>query len=210
MKKVIRLGPGDKVHMTARFNEILDTRPDLLEDVQGGFIDYVAELTNLPSMGAAWKQVADFIEGASKRLWAESEVKPVCKKGCSMCCYQSVGVSDYEAEKLIPYVTPDKIEHLQKQFHKKRENWGYAPENRCIFLQDDGACGVYENRPLVCRITFGTEPEKCSTSSPQKLPTSIGSEIAVSAFWTIDGKVDSMPRKLLKFLDPGVRLGGLK
>ena len=62
-----------------------------------------------------------------------------CKKGCSSCCVDDIGVFKIEAEN-IKQNHPD----ILKQ-EKPHEN------GKCAFLDADGGCRIYENRPYVCR-----------------------------------------------------------
>jgi Fe-S-cluster containining protein len=62
-----------------------------------------------------------------------------CKLGCHECCKPNLTVNPLEAEVLR--------RHL-KNHPKEHESFG---ENRCVFLDKQGSCSVYEARPLVCR-----------------------------------------------------------
>lgn len=80
-----------------------------------------------------------------------------CKKGCSHCCYIAAPISVTEAQ-MIAEATgieakPLKPGRLVLDEYKniKGFSWGY--HNPCTFLKD-GACSIYEHRPLVCRTHF--------------------------------------------------------
>ena len=92
-------------------------------------------------------------------------VAPVapCKKGCSHCCYQSVVMSDWEADRIAKFTK-----------RKIGEFAGYVPEEngrdklvakftgvRCPFLVvETGACSIYSVRPFACRLHFSMADDK--------------------------------------------------
>lgn len=43
------------------------------------------------------------------------------------------------------------ISHLHTQVYKDSNGWFLLINNRCAHLHPDGRCGIYENRPQVCR-----------------------------------------------------------
>lgn len=84
----------------------------------------------------------------------------VCKKGCSHCCYQSVVLSSWEADRIAKF-TKRKIADFA----------GYKPHSdgraklinqytgvRCPFLKDD-VCNIYSVRPFACRAYFSMADE---------------------------------------------------
>lgn len=62
-----------------------------------------------------------------------------CKKGCSACCIDEITVFEIEAENI-------KLHHAELLENGKPHDVG-----KCAFLDQDGACRIYENRPYVCR-----------------------------------------------------------
>lgn len=62
-----------------------------------------------------------------------------CKKGCSACCVDDISVFDIEAENI-------KQNHGDLIESAKPHHIGM-----CAFLNENGACRIYENRPYVCR-----------------------------------------------------------
>src|SRR5690606_8220160 len=81
-----------------------------------------------------------------------------CKRGCSACCHTQVSVTEDEsivlANKIREGLTID-LERLAKQMVTKDDPSAFFSLNfvdrKCIFLNDEGACMVYEDRPSVCR-----------------------------------------------------------
>ncbi len=43
------------------------------------------------------------------------------------------------------------ISHENVQVCRDRDGWYLIVNNRCTHLQDDGRCGIYEQRPQICR-----------------------------------------------------------
>jgi Fe-S-cluster containining protein len=43
------------------------------------------------------------------------------------------------------------ISHLNTQVYVDSDGWFLLVNNRCMHLQTDGGCGIYETRPQVCR-----------------------------------------------------------
>ncbi len=43
------------------------------------------------------------------------------------------------------------ISHHNTQVYKDEDGWFLLVNNRCMHLQTDGRCGIYERRPQVCR-----------------------------------------------------------
>jgi uncharacterized protein len=62
-----------------------------------------------------------------------------CRKGCCGCCIDGLTVFEVEAEGIRrhhPELLAEGVPH---------------PEGACAFLDDVGACRIYEQRPYVCR-----------------------------------------------------------
>lgn len=62
-----------------------------------------------------------------------------CRRGCAQCCVDGLTVFEVEAENIRlhhPDLLKDGVPH---------------PEGACAFLDGDGACRVYAQRPYVCR-----------------------------------------------------------
>lgn len=81
-----------------------------------------------------------------------------CKMGCTACCHTQISVNQDEANLLALRVKEGiEIDYqlLQKQAaqgDEASEFYKLSYEDRaCIFLDEKGACKVYEDRPSVCR-----------------------------------------------------------
>lgn len=91
-----------------------------------------------------------------------------CRRGCSLCCSNFVGITPPEAFRLA-----DAVRRAQSQWlaipavmARAERSAGLSPAERlgrkinCPLLAEDGACSVYADRPLVCRqaASFALEP----------------------------------------------------
>lgn len=96
--------------------------------------------------------------------FALSNATVSCKSGCSACCQQLLYCSLAEGVDLVAahrdLVAPRRQELrrlsvmvLQPEA-TRRAFWG----NKCVFLSDEGKCGVYERRPFACRTQWVTSP----------------------------------------------------
>jgi uncharacterized protein len=69
-----------------------------------------------------------------------------CRKGCSACCRVELSVCDVEAQSISEALAQLPTgRRLAIAARAEDEN------GACVFLRDDGACEIYEGRPLVCR-----------------------------------------------------------
>jgi hypothetical protein len=63
----------------------------------------------------------------------------VCRRGCAACCVDELTVFEVEAERI-------------RERHGALLAGGTPhPAGACAFLDDEGACRIYEDRPYVCR-----------------------------------------------------------
>lgn len=81
-----------------------------------------------------------------------------CKKGCSLCCHQVIPVNEHEIDHIISRNKEKfdsvNISDLKKQLTATMENIKETrkfEEMKCVFLNDEGACSVYSERPTMCR-----------------------------------------------------------
>jgi len=102
---------------------------------------------------------------------SETEGKPAhCKKGCSWCCHQAVFTVTHEQLYLredIHRRLSEKTEaFLEKAKKKNLKTAGKSLKEQlrirmaCPFLED-GACSVYEARPMACRIYLSSSVITC-------------------------------------------------
>lgn len=111
-----------------------------------------------------------------------------CKPGCNLCCTQRIYITSIEGKYLLEALNEDLIEKLYTLERYPRPKLthnqtvlcylqGIEPpveefdvSDLCPFLDEKGLCMVYENRPLMCRITASLEPcDKQGAILPQFL-----------------------------------------
>ncbi|HEX2612229.1 MAG TPA: YkgJ family cysteine cluster protein [Fibrobacteria bacterium] len=115
--------------------------------------------------------------------------KTACSKACSACCSHFVAsVEPFELLALDAEIKrrPDYAEKIVSSFRKStvydgllaREHEAGVPDEEaddratyryflkglpCAFLEADGSCGVYDQRPMACRMFFAeSSPRFCS------------------------------------------------
>jgi len=87
-------------------------------------------------------EVADFhaeVDAAVAPLEAKHRDRLQCARGCTGCCVDDITVFEVEAE-------------LIRRRHASLLAEGTPrPPGACAFLDDEGACRIYADRPYVCR-----------------------------------------------------------
>ena len=134
-----------------------------------------------------------------------------CRKGCAACCRMYVDVFPQEAVLLRMVARENGIgideARLARQAAKDQRSWvELVPDDRrCVFLDEGGACRVYEHRPAACRkYLVKTAPALCdSVKHPGNkvgIVFSAEAEIAHSAAMTAygSGGMATMLHSLMK------------
>lgn len=79
------------------------------------------------------------IDREAERVAAQHGDRLQCGLGCSTCCLDDLSVKEVEAARI-------------REAHPKLLSEGRAgPAGACAFLDDEGACRIYAERPSVCR-----------------------------------------------------------
>lgn len=90
-----------------------------------------------------------------------------CMAGCASCCHARVDVSKHEKRLILAHLKQTKRvldqERLAIQAKALQEGtWDQLPfaDRKCVFLDQDQRCSIYEFRPLLCRRYFVTSDKK--------------------------------------------------
>ncbi len=79
------------------------------------------------------------IDAAAARLAERHAARLHCRRGCSACCVDGITVFEIEAERI-------------RAHHADLLASGAPhPRGACAFLDGEGACRIYADRPYVCR-----------------------------------------------------------
>lgn len=121
-------------------------------------------------------EAAEIAQTLADRTLARHPSKEViaCKRGCSLCCSNFVGITPPEAFRLAAAVrragrgrSPDPWLAIPAVLERAARSAGMPPAERlgaripCPLLAEDGACSVYADRPLVCRQAASYALEPC-------------------------------------------------
>lgn len=134
-----------------------------------------------------------------------------CKMGCSACCHTQVSVTEEEAKILSERINnginiDENLLKLQMAAKESTDAYFRIPyaDRKCIFLDEQGACRVYEDRPSVCRtnVVLGTS-DQCDTSDriqPLRLVKTPKSDMVIYAAFLFSKKNGTLPLMIGKLL----------
>lgn len=93
------------------------------------------------------------IRKSVETLFAYASEHVACKMGCAYCCHQAIDISRLEAE-FIQGKTG--IKHVHISNPPLRDPLDFSEKTPCPFLKQ-GACSIYEYRPVICRIAVNLD-----------------------------------------------------
>ena len=131
-----------------------------------------------------------------------SESKPTCAgPGCNGCCRGIVPVSVREAKDIAAALTFEQGQAVRAARLKPR-TW----LTRCPLLTGDGACGVYERRPVSCRLHHSIEdPARCEAPGPSEaVQIKVAQGELLLGLVAADGIGDLTPMLAAELEAPGV------
>ena len=184
-----KLVPAEFLEMIATIRSVFDKYTAKLEGVNAG-----------ADRARALHQLLD------QALQSAAHIPVSCRKGCSGCCHYEIEITQDEAALLAAVVwggVDVDYDRLAKQAARERKSAEWSnilrPENRCVFLDTDGACRVYEHRPSACRRHLVTSPaEACSTPGQPVAPVEVLlAEILLSAALSLEGVTYASLSKML-------------
>ncbi len=125
----------------------------------------------------AQEREIDFVQKIIDARAARGEIANIdCKMGCWFCCTQMVAVTIPEVLRLADHIratyTHEQREDLDKRmagYMKATGAWhsgdrSKKPRYVCPLLrQADGACGIWLERPIICRGFNSTDHNMCIT-----------------------------------------------
>jgi hypothetical protein len=79
------------------------------------------------------------VDGATRRLHMVHAPRLQCRQGCSSCCVDDLTVFDVEAA------------HIRQHHAELLATGAPHAAGACAFLDAEGACRIYAERPYVCR-----------------------------------------------------------
>ena len=88
---------------------------------------------------ARLQELYDEVDAEAQRVAAEHGARLQCRKGCSQCCVDGLTVFAVEAE------------NIQRQHARLLASDSPHPVAGCAFLDNEGGCRIYPDRPYVCR-----------------------------------------------------------
>lgn len=109
-------------------------------------------------------EVREWISG-----YTRSGGRIFCDKGCRECCNLAVNCTFTEALRIVETLPEARVarvkEHaglLRRHIHEATDLKGYLRLHRqkigfCPFLEDNGSCSVYKERPFSCRSLLATK-----------------------------------------------------
>lgn len=92
---------------------------------------------------AEYQAVLDKVDTKAEEIFARREGDVACRKGCADCCAPGLSVLPVEAFAIEAA--------LEARMGAGDSGLPQGNEQRCAFLDPDGACSIYEVRPLLCR-----------------------------------------------------------
>lgn len=116
----------------------------------------------------------DSAVGAWRETYAAEGGKIHCGRGCANCCRLAVEATYGEALHAVEALSCRHLGLLREWVERLKKNTAGSADLKeylrryrqtmegCPFLEEDGACGIYEVRPLACRSLQSTRnPDWC-------------------------------------------------
>ncbi len=153
------------------------------------------------------------VDEANEAIFSDPQIKKLspCESGCSACCHTQVSVTRDEAELLAKRVNDGIAIDLHKlniQMTAKNSSTSWYElsfdERKCVFLNQNKECSVYEDRPSVCRTNAVLgEASQCDTSEeirPTRLVKTSEADLIIYASYLHSSEGGTLPYMLAKSL----------
>lgn len=143
----------------------------IVQDMFQHYMEQYQDLRLNNNAESVVSSIHDTVDQATNENIEKSEHTVSCSKGCSFCCFQRVDISDDEATLILAYTKEIGFEIdyelLERQAEAKDEKEFNAlrpRHRRCVFLNKEGECSIYEHRPSSCRkLVVISDPNLCDT-----------------------------------------------
>lgn len=134
------------------------------EVIQATFGPYIVELVERAKLLAdtpllTESERVEHILAVASEFSEFINTQTVCNNGCNHCCYQAVSVSNWEADiigrhlgRTAKRVMDDPLTYALRS--GGQEKYAGMP---CSMLTPEGKCGIYEVRPMACRLHHSLE-----------------------------------------------------
>lgn len=99
---------------------------------------------------AEYRALRDKVDAFAARAHAAQAPWLNCRAGCDGCCRTRRTAWAVEIDVLRAHIATLPAER-RAALAARREAPAVVAGARCVFLDDDGRCAVYEARPLICR-----------------------------------------------------------
>lgn len=190
------------------FDELRD-RPEFLSLVQ----DVVKELQQLPNSILRAQFIHNLVEELNSEIFSDPLVQQLspCKMGCSACCHTQVSITEDESRLMAQLIQDGvAVDRNLLQLQAKAQNDSDAfykipyEERRCVFLNEEGACSIYEHRPSVCRTNAVLgDASQCETKTeikPTRLVKTTQSDLVIYASFLNTKDSGTLPYMLSKVI----------
>lgn len=97
---------------------------------------------------AYYIQLLNKVDAKFKEIQERNKQHMQCQQSCHSCCLPGLSVSSLEASHIAKFLRDHTdVDAFAREAEEKNPFHG----TRCSFLNEQGACTVYEARPIVCR-----------------------------------------------------------
>jgi len=174
--------------------------PELVASVKADYASVSAAVLDAPPtelLGARLAEsVISSIEADDAAIRPEAGWGFACRKGCSWCCHGTkIHISAHEAILLAQTIRarPDcdtvriRVREAATAFRTLSPDERWAAQTPCPFLGADGACAVYEVRPIQCRACHSLDAGSCERGHQARDPEPMHMDVFRSAVYAAVG-----------------------
>ena len=191
--------------------ELLRNQPEFLKITE----TMITHLNKIKSSLERARFVHNVVDEYNQKVFSHPIVKEMmpCKSGCTGCCHTQVSVTEDEAD-LLAHNISNGIEinykSLERQSLAGNDSSAFFAipykERRCVFLDGNGSCKVYKDRPSVCRTNAVLgDAAQCDTSANAgegalRLVKTQEADMAIVGAFAVASDSGTLPMMLAKVL----------